>query len=130
MTCLSTESGSLQWYTRGTTTTASICYYPQCKKCSIYNQCIWAAILQEFWLKFWQESSTPLHSKRCRWRTTWIRTILKCTLYSPMTGTSFRVNLARICGEPTKLRACQKVPTDRQTVFRLYIVDIRLISDT
>ena len=45
-----------------------------------------------------------------------------------MMGASFRANLARIRGETAKLSACQKVPTDRQTdrqtAFRLYIVDI------
>ena len=71
-------------------------------------------------MKFRQESSTPWHSKRCRRQTTWIRTILKCTPCSPRTGASFRANLARIRGETAKLRVCQKVPTDRQTAFRLY----------
>ena len=45
-----------------------------------------------------------------------------------MMGASFRANLASIRGETTELRACQKVrtdrQTDRQTAFRLYIVDI------
>ena len=44
-----------------------------------------------------------------------------------MMGASFRANLARIRGETAKLSACQKVrtdrQTDRQTAFRLYIVD-------
>ena len=42
-------------------------------------------------------------------------------------GASFRANLVQTRGETAKLRACQKVPTDRQTdrqtAFRLYIVD-------
>ena len=115
MTHLSIELGYLQSCTRGATTTATICYYSHCKKCSIYNQCVWAAVLQEFWLKFRQESSTPWHSKRCRRRTTWIRTILKRTPYSPRMGASFQANLVQTRGETAKLRACQKVPTDRQT---------------
>ena len=67
------------------------------------------------YVKFQQELSTPWHSKRCRRRTTWIRTILKRTPCSPRMGASFRANLARIRGETAKLRACQKVRTDRQT---------------
>ena len=115
MTHLRFEPGSLQLYTCHATTTATTYYYLWCKNCSIYNQCVWAAVLQEFWLKFQQESSTPWHSKRCRRRTTWIRTILKRTPYFPRTGASFRANLTRIRGETTKVCACQKVPTDRQT---------------
>ena len=79
-------------------------------------------------MKFWEELSTPWHSKRCRRRTTWIRIILKCTACSPRTGTSFRANLASIHVETVELCACQKVPidrqTDRQTAFCLYVVDI------
>ena len=121
MTPLGIELGSLQSHTSSGTTTATACYYTQRKNCSIYNQCVWAAVLQEFWLKFRQESSTPWHSKRCRWRTTWIRTILKRTPCSPRMGASFRANLARIRGETANLRACQKVPTDRQTDRRLFV---------
>ena len=83
MTHLSIEPGSLQLYTIHTTTTATTattattCYYLCYKNCSIYNQCVWAAVLQEFWLKFRQELSTPWHSKRRRRRTTELRTILK-----------------------------------------------------
>ena len=40
-----------------------------------------------------------------------------------MMGASFQASLALIRGETTELRACRKVPTDRQTAFRLYIVD-------
>ena len=74
-------------------------------------------------MKFWHESSTPWHSKRCRRQTTWITNILKSTAYSPRRGVSFRANLALIRGGAAELRACQKVPTDRQTAFRLYIVE-------
>ena len=38
-------------------------------------------------------------------------------------GTSFRANLALVCGETVKQRACQKVPTDRQHFVFIYVVD-------
>ena len=38
-------------------------------------------------------------------------------------GASFQANLRLIRGETANLRAWQKVLTDRQTAFRLYIVD-------
>ena len=41
-----------------------------------------------------------------------------------MMGASFQASLASIRGETTELRACRKVPTDRQTAFHLYIVNI------
>ena len=130
MTHLDIEPGSLQSYTRHTTTTATICYNLPCEKCSIYNQCVWAAVLQEFWLKFRQESSTPWHSKRRRWRTTELRTILKKSPCSPRIGASYRASLVSIRGETTELRACQKKcgQTDRQTAFRLYIVDTFVLA--
>ena len=77
-------------------------------------------------MKFRQESSTPLHSKHRRRRKTWIRNILKSTACSLRKGASFQANLASIRGETAELHACQKVPTDRQTAFRLYIVYIYL----
>ena len=126
-TQVSIELGSFRSYTRSATTIATACFYSCCKNCSIYNQCVWAAVLQEFWLKFRQESSTPWHSKRCRRRTTWIRTILKRTPCSPRTGASYRANLARIRVEKPRsyVRAEKSADrwTDRQTAFRLYIVD-------
>ena len=80
------------------------------------------------YVKFQQESSTPWHSKRCRWRTTWIRTILKCTPCSPRMGASFRANLARIRGETAKLRACQKVRTDSISSLYSRLADVPALS--
>ena len=38
-------------------------------------------------------------------------------------GASFQANLASIHRETAELHACQKMPTDRRTAFRLYLVD-------
>ena len=99
--------------------------YITLENCIIYNQWCLGCGFTGMLAKFQQESSTPWHSKRRRRRTTELRSILKKSPCSPRMGASYRANLASIRGETAELRACRKKcgQTDRQTAFRLYIVD-------